>query len=96
MDGHHQHQPHHQGLERNQNHDHQNHDHSHGTEGRNEAEALDEVFIIYPLLLSEFNADDVLLSVFLCLLFFSHYTLVYVTKLIGNSNSNHQQRGPVS
>jgi hypothetical protein len=43
MDGHHQHQPHHQGHERNQSHDHQNHDQSQGTEGKNEAEVLDEV-----------------------------------------------------
>jgi hypothetical protein len=31
---------------------------------------------------------------FLLLLF--HYPLVYVKKLMGNPNSNHQQRGPVS
>ena len=43
-DGHLQHQPHHQSHERtNESHDQQNRDQSHGTEGRNEAEVLDEV-----------------------------------------------------
>jgi len=46
-DGHHQHQPHHQNHERNQSQDQQNQDHS-GTEGRNEAEVLDEKSIGNP------------------------------------------------
>lgn len=62
MDGHHQHQPHHQGHERNQSHDHHNHDHGHGTEGRNEAEVLDEV--LSTIFLSESKADDVIPSFF--------------------------------
>jgi hypothetical protein len=96
MDGHHQHQPHHQGHERNQSHDQQNHDHSHGTdlEGRNEAEALDEVLSIF-IVIVIYNADNVIPSVFFACFFFFHRPLVYVKKLMGNSNSNHQ-RGPVS
>lgn len=39
MDGHHQHQPRHQGPERNQSHDHHSHNHN-STDG---GEALDQV-----------------------------------------------------
>ena len=49
-----------------------------------------------PLYLSESKADDniSIFSVLLSALFL--YPLVYVKKLMGNPNSNHHQRGPLS
>lgn len=83
MDGqHHQHQPHHQGNERNQSHDPHNHDHSHGTEGRNETEVLDEVFIHSTFYLSESSADDIISSFFSILLFFFFFTPWFMTKKV--------------
>ena len=95
MDGHHQHQPHQQGNERHQSHDHPSHDHqshdhqshdhhnhdnSHGAEGRNEGEVLDEV-LSYLYFYQNLKAHDIIRVFFsaYCLLVFL-YPLVYVKK----------------